>query len=213
MAVRCSVFVCLLGVIGCTKPADSRPASGPALPTAAKSVSLSPSSGGGVESAPKPAVAVNNSAEERVIRYLEMVGGRYGRSDFVPGNPITHIYLANSRMTDAGVKEIVLPTLRLIDFGQTPLTDDGLRQLNSLPKLIHLEISSPQVTDAGLGALAGLKALEFLDLRGCTQVTDAGLTHLAGLTELTTVVVKDTKVTDAGVELLRKALPKCFIQK
>jgi len=44
-------------------------------------------------------------------------------------------------------------------------------------------------------------------------VTDTGLKNLAPLKNLTTLGLSDTKVTDAGVEKLQQALPKCKITK
>ena len=45
------------------------------------------------------------------------------------------------------------------------------------------------------------------------QITDAGLVHLKGLTGLQTLNLAGTKVTDAGVAELKKALPNCEIIK
>ena len=45
-----------------------------------------------------------------------------------------------------------------------------------------------------------------------TNVTDAGVEHLIGLTNLTELHLIQTKVTPAGAENLRKALPKCKVQ-
>ena len=44
-----------------------------------------------------------------------------------------------------------------------------------------------------------------------TQVTDAGLEHLKGLTSLQTLKLGGSQVTDADVNELKKALPKCDI--
>ena len=44
-----------------------------------------------------------------------------------------------------------------------------------------------------------------------TQVTDAGLGHLKGLAKLQELNLMLTQVTDAGVDDLQKALPKCRI--
>ncbi len=49
-----------------------------------------------------------------------------------------------------------------------------------------------------------------VELSGAS-VTDAGLAHLAGLTNLEWLWLGDTQVTDAGVEALRKKLPKLRI--
>ena len=45
------------------------------------------------------------------------------------------------------------------------------------------------------------------------SITDAGLVHLKGLTNLQTLNFSGTKVTDAGVAQLKKALPNCKIEK
>jgi len=42
-------------------------------------------------------------------------------------------------------------------------------------------------------------------------VTDAGLVHLKGLTQLRTLNLSLTQITDAGVAELKKSLPKCEI--
>jgi hypothetical protein len=44
-------------------------------------------------------------------------------------------------------------------------------------------------------------------------VTDAGLEHLKGLTSLKYLFLMNTQVTDAGMEDLQAALPKCKITK
>ena len=43
-------------------------------------------------------------------------------------------------------------------------------------------------------------------------MTDAGLEHLKGLMQLQRLVLRNTKVTDAGVRDLQKALPNCKIE-
>ena len=52
--------------------------------------------------------------------------------------------------------------------------------------------------------------LRSLFLHG-TKITDAGLEHLKGMTELKSLMLIEPKVTDAGVKKLQKALPKCGI--
>ncbi|WP_020470569.1 hypothetical protein [Zavarzinella formosa] len=44
-----------------------------------------------------------------------------------------------------------------------------------------------------------------------TELTDTGLKELAGLKKLASLSLCETKVTDAAVEALQKALPKCLI--
>lgn len=71
-------------------------------------------------------------------------------------------------------------------------------------------VNAKTVTDAGLKSLAGLTAIEELDLRE-SGVTDAGLVSLAKLTTLTRLDLRGTAVTDAGGQSLAKALPGCTI--
>ena len=55
---------------------------------------------------------------------------------------------------------------------------------------------------AGLEQLNGLTDLQTLDLAG-TEVTDAGLTHLKGLTQLVSLDLSGTNITDAGLMNLK----------
>jgi hypothetical protein len=52
-----------------------------------------------------------------------------------------------------------------------------------------------------------------LSLKGARAVTDRGLEHLKGLTGLKAVDLRETGVTDAGVEALRRALPRATVQR
>jgi len=58
-----------------------------------------------------------------------------------------------------------------------------------------------------------LKGLTQLgDLRpNFTKITDVGLMHLKGLKNLEKLVLTETNVTDAEVEKLQQALPKCQV--
>src|SRR5436190_14834302 len=131
MRAPLSLFGLLLILSGCAKAPDPTPAA-PAPQPAPPGVvppNPAPPKGDGTDT-PKPPATIDRAAEERVIKFLEGIDGRFERSSYVEGNPVTKIYLANSKMTDDGVKEIaVLPHLRLIDFGNTPVTDEGLKHL------------------------------------------------------------------------------------
>jgi hypothetical protein len=72
--------------------------------------------------------------------------------------------------------------------------------------------NSSTLTDSDLAMLGWLKHLRELDLHH-TQITDAGLKHILGLKELRFLDLQETKVTDAGVATLKKALPKCWIER
>jgi Leucine-rich repeat (LRR) protein len=59
--------------------------------------------------------------------------------------------------------------------------------------------------------IKGLTQLRTLDLSR-TEVTDAGLEHLKGLVHLESLDVGDSKVEGAGLEELSKALPNLHIR-
>jgi hypothetical protein len=68
-----------------------------------------------------------------------------------------------------------------------------------------VNLSSTQVTDAGLENLKGFTELQTLSLFN-TKVTDAGLENLKGLGQLQELYVGDTKITDIGLNYI-KSLP------
>lgn len=88
-----------------------------------------------------------------------------------------------------------------LDFYNSPVTDEGLKQLARFQGLQSLHFGSTKVGDAGLKELAPLKDLQALDLRS-TLVTDAGLKELAGFKTLRLLILASTKLTDAGMKEL-----------
>ena len=72
----------------------------------------------------------------------------------------------------------------------------------------------PETTDAALNAafesLKGMPRLQFLYLAG-TKIIDDRLENLNPLTQLQGLELHKTKVSEAGIEKLQKALPNCKI--
>ncbi len=99
-----------------------------------------------------------------------------------------------------------------VNLSGTQVTDAGLEHLKGLTNLRRLYLSGTKVTDAGLEHLKGLTNLEHLSLSS-TKVTDAGLEHLKGLTKLRALALKGTQVTNVGVKKLQQALPNCKIYR
>ena len=80
-----------------------------------------------------------------------------------------------------------------------------------MTNLWHLSLFSAPVTDAWLMHLGELKQLQTLYLPHRNKISDAGLEHLKGLTKLQYLFLGTTKGTDAGVQKLKAALPKCKV--
>ena len=129
------------------------------------------------------------------------------------------LYLAHlPNVTDAGLGHVRgLTKLKMIDLNNLPITDAGLVHLKDLQDLERLSVYDARITGEGLKHLTGLTNLRILLLRG-VPLTDAGLAHLEemdGLEEIwmgpTTSDSYQSKVTQAGVDRLRRALPECKI--
>jgi Leucine-rich repeat (LRR) protein len=74
--------------------------------------------------------------------------------------------------------------------------------LAKLPKLKRLVIWFRNDPDPGLAFIGKLSQLEELEISSNYWVTDAGLEHLANLTQLKSLEIYPSKITDKGVEKL-----------
>jgi len=83
------------------------------------------------------------------------------------------------------------------------MTDAGLGALAGLRELRHLNVYWSAVTDAGLAAVANMVHLEYLHL-GLTRIQGPGLARLAGLQRLQTLSVEETDVDDASIPYLAR---------
>jgi hypothetical protein len=115
------------------------------------------------------------------------------------------------QLTDAGMAALGgLTTLETLDLagGCRAVSDAGLAGLEGLTKLTQLRLGPcPRVTGAGLSNLKGLTKLEDLNLDNAA-VADKDLGQLEPLQSLTSLSLKNTKVTKAGIGKLKTALPK-----
>lgn len=141
------------------------------------------------------------------------------------------------QLTDKGVDHLLtLAELRFLNLGFCrQVTDEAFAKLKQLEKLEGLNLSLTGLTDEAMPAIAQLSALQTLDLDN-TRVTDAGLQHLSKLTKLRSlrlvgvavtdrgldslaklplrhIYLRDTAVTDAGIEQFRTARPQCLLKR
>lgn len=122
-----------------------------------------------------------------------------------------------------------------IDLRRCPLTDDVSRALADAPRLRSLSVGKDyddedawlfsglaglesldlSYSGASLATFAALKpltGLRFLSLNGLT-LTDADAERIAELSPLTTLSLMDAKISEAALERLRTANPKCLIAR
>jgi len=110
------------------------------------------------------------------------------------------------KLTEADLEKVTELTL-----ANTKITDAGLKEVAKLQNLADLFLYHTKITDAGLKEVAKLQKLTRLILYH-TRITDAGLKEVAKLQKLTTLSLAYTQITKAGVAELKKALPNCKIQ-
>jgi hypothetical protein len=124
------------------------------------------------------------------------------------------LVLNANRITDAGLKELAgLTNLKLLSLGANDdIRGPGLKDLAGLPKLETLSMFGIRTPNAVCKELAQFKQLRVLDLN-LSKVNDEGLKELAQLEGLELLNVAATQVTDAGLAEIRKALPKCLVQR
>ncbi|MDR3183586.1 MAG: hypothetical protein LBT89_11840 [Planctomycetaceae bacterium] len=143
---------------------------------------------------------------------------------------IKTLKLANGGITDAAVKTIAdaFPLLVNLDLSsETRLTDDatkdiarlknletlsmlfcgisefGIMNIATLPKLKALDIRAANVGNSGLSALAGVKTLKSLKHRAQT-VTDEGIQALVGAKEISNLEIQDFSITGQSGQFIRQ---------
>ncbi len=125
---------------------------------------------------------------------------------------LEELSLANAGLNDASLGQLPkLPALKRLVLDGNDIRGTGLTALSTQPALVDLSLGCPTLTDLYAKNLAELKQLKRLSLAG-SSISDAAIQHLEGLTNLEMLDLSRTKITQAGVERLRKALPACTIQ-
>ncbi len=104
------------------------------------------------------------------------------------------------------------PNLEILDFADTSLADDDLKQLAYFGRLKKLRLNNTPVSDAGIENLLALSNLEEIYL-GETKVTDQCLHILASLPDLRYIYLAGTGVTDAAAEDFVNQHPACRISR
>jgi Leucine-rich repeat (LRR) protein len=126
---------------------------------------------------------------------------------------LTSLVLANTPITDAGLTHLrPLANIETLYLANTKVSDRGLDDVGRLTTLKILDLSQTKVTDNGMEKLVPLTHLDHLLLRD-TAITDAGLDQLARMKNLRRLTIQSqrpppiVKVTPAGIERLKKAIP------
>lgn len=132
--------------------------------------------------------------------------------------------LRNTAITDAGLAHLsAFPKLEHLNLSRTQITGAGLTHVGRLGQLRVLMLSENRIDDESLSHLSNLGRLELLFLDGPPQdvlvsresygqISDDGLVEFQELTKLKILDVRHNRVTEAGVEKLKQAVPNCDIR-
>jgi hypothetical protein len=152
------------------------------------------------------------------FRNLEFDDAALARLADTHGDRITGLYLENTGVTDAGLRNLhkftMLRHLMIRNYRQrkrpgtaellAPITDDGLTHLKGLNHLWTLNLSDLPVTDAGLAAVNELPELMSLYLSN-TKVQGHGLAQLKSLPRLSILYLDGSAITEDGLKSLSGA--------
>ena len=77
-----------------------------------------------------------DEAEDKAVAFVKKLGGSVDRDEKAPGKPVVEVFLSNTKVTDAGLKELAaLKSLTDLNLSNTKVTDAGLKELQkALPQ-------------------------------------------------------------------------------
>lgn len=131
---------------------------------------------------------------------IARLGGKVERDS---AGRIVAVNLRGSWINDAEMAELSrLPDLERLDLSHTRITDEGMLNLMSAPKISDLKLFySEWITDQGMSAIKGWKHLKRLDVRG-TRISDGTIEIVSHMPGLEALDVAHTEVTNVGLENL-----------
>lgn len=141
-----------------------------------------------------------------VVEKIEAAGGRVMQISSADSTREVSFYLAGKKIEDQHLKDLGnVSDVIWLNLANTAVTDDGLKEIAGM-KLQKLHLEKTGIGDSGLAHLKDMSDLEYLNLYG-TTVTDAGLKHLEKLSKLKRLYVWQSKVTKEGMKSLEEKIP------
>lgn len=145
-------------------------------------------------------VAASAGNHLSLIESLKAAGARIQEKD---GKPVRVSFRGTNASREVILKVAGLSTIRSLDLTGCEIGDDDLAALAGM-KIGQLQLSSTQVTDAGMEHVAGMKSLQILHVDD-TTVGDRGLGRIVTLPLLMDVRVARTRITSTGLGQLASA--------
>lgn len=111
---------------------------------------------------------------------------------------VRYLDIAGAQRTDSGLWSITL-------------SEQGVDAIAGIMDLTELHAGGTTLAANGLRKMQSLPRLERLSLQGCKRVTHDATPVLAAMKKLRWLDLKDTGLTEDDIAALRKALPDCTI--
>lgn len=124
---------------------------------------------------------------------------------------LRRLLLRDALISDAGMQSLSkLVNLEHLDLGGTQISDVGIKHLRGMTQLRKLNLLGADLTDAGLVHLGEMNLLEELNFYG-TKISNVGIDALKKLENLRHLDLRYTRASQAGVDSLLAALPRCQV--
>jgi hypothetical protein len=153
-------------------------------------------------------------ADLKELRSLTAISSRLTGKGLGGLRKLETLTIPGAPLGDEGAAEIgKMTSLKSLDLAGTNVTDAGVDHLRDLKDLVDLSLARTAVTDKSAKVIGGFDKLEELWLNH-VGITDAGLRELQGLSKLQRIYLTGAKkVTPAGLDELKKAIPGLTIKK
>ena len=121
---------------------------------------------------------------------------------------LENLFLDTTKVSAEGLQHLASCPIEFMSIQQTPLDNAAIEQIDKISSLRVLILGGWYLTDENLQHLHPPSQLTSLNLYG-TNISDAGLANLKELRNLQEIkMTHNTRVTPAGVRELHKSLPK-----
>lgn len=124
--------------------------------------------------------------------------------------------LSRNEINGPGLASLVKLNLRSLDLTFNNLRNETLTHLPQLSSLENLYLGySTGVTDQGIrsGTLQSMTHLKELRIRGMKKITDEALDDLVRFSHLEDLNIRETGISAAGVERMKRDMPKTVVFK
>ena len=158
------------------------------------------------------------AGEQDYVNFYSTCNTDYYVIEFSGMSEIKDLGFEQTDLSDEGLRHVAaLPDLRELTLqGPQHINSSGLQLLRDNPTLRVLQLVHAGITDKDLAILESLPKLVELELlcesHRSAELTDGALVHLRELSQLKTLVISGGWMSDETLAELRDALPDCKVE-